>query len=396
MSDPLYSEALNLLAVKIAEDDSSLGPEFPYVTGAEGAWRTLPAELSAGYDGENWSHGNWFCGFHVGLLLAAYLWTGDGGLLERARSRMERVALRADDASTHDIGFIFESSAIPMYRVTGERAFADIALKAAGRLRARTVWTPKGAYVSSWGPLTDPRGRRSSAIDTMANLPLLYWAADFAADDSFRVCAEAHARMTAAAFVRPDNTTFHAVEYDTQTGERARGFTFQGHADTSCWSRGQAWAIYGFAATALATGAREYRDLAARLFDVFIARSPLDQVPPWDFDDPAGERAPRDSSAAAVVASAALDLAAIADSDAEADRWRSHARTLLTTLCTHCLALEGTHRGLLKHGCYSMPHGEGTDSAVAFGDYFFVEALSKIMMPGRFTEARNTATSAAS
>ena len=238
MSDPLYSEALNLLAAKIAEDDFSLGPEFPYVTGADGAWLTLPAELSAGYDGENWSHGNWFCGFHVGLLLAAYLWTGDGGFLERARSRMKRVALRANDANTHDIGFIFESSAVPMYHITGEPAFADIALKAADRLRARTVWTPKGAYVSSWGPLTDPRGRQSSAIDTMANLPLLYWAADFAADDSFRVCAEAHARMTAAAFVRPDNTTFHAVEYDTQTGERTRGFTFQGYADTSCWSRG--------------------------------------------------------------------------------------------------------------------------------------------------------------
>lgn len=384
MSRSLFSEALDLLAVKIAEDDASLGHEFPYVTGPDGAWRTLPAELSAGYDGTNWNHGNWFCGFHVGQLLAAHLWSGDGRFLERARARMERVARRAGDANTHDIGFIFESSAIPAYRITGDQTFADTALAAADRLRARTVWTPKGAYVSSWGPLTDPRGRRSSAIDTMANLPLLYWAAEVADDDSFRLCAESHARMTAAAFVRPDDTTFHAVEYDTETGERARGFTFQGHADTSCWSRGQAWAIYGFAVTARATGKVEYRDLAARLFDCFAAFSPPDRVPPWDFDDPAGDRAPRDSSAAAVVASALIEMAATAEDDAEAERWRARAHTLLTTLCERCLARETTHRGLLKHGCYSMPHGDGTDSAVAFGDYFFVEALCKVMMPGRF------------
>ena len=132
--------------------------------------------------------------------------------------------------------------------------YAALALRAADRLRARLITTRKGAYIASWGPLADLRGRKSSAIDTMANLPLLYWAADQADDGSFRLAAEAHAQMTRAAFVRADFSTYHAVEYDLASGERTRGFTFQGAFDESCWPRGQAWAIYGFSATARATG----------------------------------------------------------------------------------------------------------------------------------------------
>src|SRR5690606_9394226 len=117
-----------------------------------------------------------------------------------------------------DIGFIFWSSAVPFHRITGEAAYAALALRAAERLRARVVTTRAGAYLSAWGPHDDPRGRASSAIDTMANIPLLYWAADQSGDASFRLVAEAHARMTERAFLRPDDTLCHAVEYDTATG----------------------------------------------------------------------------------------------------------------------------------------------------------------------------------
>src|SRR5690606_30013469 len=107
--------------------------------------------------------------------------------LNLARERFQMIAPRAGDGNTHDIGFLFWSSAVPLYAVTGEEQYAAAALKAADRLRSRVVTTRKGAYLSSWGPLSDPRGRRSSAIDTMANLSLLYWAADYADDGSFRL-----------------------------------------------------------------------------------------------------------------------------------------------------------------------------------------------------------------
>ena len=206
-------------------------------------------------------------------------------------------------------------------------------LRAADRLRARLITTRKGAYISSWGPLADQRGRKSSAIDTMANLPLLYWAADHADDGSFRLAGEAHAQMTRDAFVRADLSTYHAVEYDLATGERTRGFTFQGAFDESCWPRGQAWAIYGFAATARATGKPEYLELAERLADYYLARLDDGLVPYWDFDDPAIPDAPRDTPRARSSAAALLDIAAQHPDPAAAGRRAEQACRLLDALC---------------------------------------------------------------
>jgi unsaturated chondroitin disaccharide hydrolase len=378
-----YRDVLRLLSRKLLEDEATLGVTFPYVTDDSGAWRTMPASLSAGYQGEAWSHGNWFCGFWVGLHLAAYLETGDDRHKEIAEERLRLVAQRAEDGNTHDIGFIFYSSAIVAHHITGNAAHRALALKAADQLRRRTVVTRAGAYISAWGPLDDQRGRRSSAIDTMANLPLLYWGAGTADDASYLLAGEAHAALTRKSFLRDDLSTFHAVEYDLPEG-RGRGFTFQGYADTSCWSRGQAWAIYGYVATAAATGDTAYLRLAERLADYWFARLGEDLVPFWDFDDPAIPAAPRDSAAAAIVASALLDLAALHPDAHAGEQWRKRAEATLDALCRDYVAWEADHRGLLKHGCYSKPHGIGTDSAVLFGDFYFVEALCSAVMPGRF------------
>jgi unsaturated chondroitin disaccharide hydrolase len=379
----IFLDALDLCARKILQDEGGIGVNFPYVTSPSGAWELLPASLSAGYRGENWSHGNWFCGFWVGLLLAAYLRTGDETYLRIANERLSLVAPRASDGNTHDIGFIFYSSAIAAYHVTGDATHAELAAKAADQLRKRLIMTPKGSYISAWGPLDDERGRRSSAIDTMTNLPLLYWAAQYRNDASFTLAGEAHALMTRDAFIRPDGSTYHAVEYDLETGKRQRGFTFQGYADESAWSRGQAWAIYGYARTAEATGKRDYLHLAERLADYFLARTGPTLIPYWDFDDPAIPNAPLDTSAAAIVASALLDIADLHPDPAHEAAWRKRARDILSALCEHHLAKDDAHRGLLRHGCYSKPHNQGVDSAVMFGDFFFAEALCHAALPGK-------------
>ncbi|MGO8867064.1 MAG: glycosyl hydrolase [Alphaproteobacteria bacterium] len=388
-NDPRFERlgaVLDLLAHKLIEDEARIGVEFPYVTDANGQWRTLSASLSAGYRPDGWTHGNWFCGFWVGLLVAAHVWTQEKRFLAIAEERMRLVAPRAADGNTHDIGFIFLSSALPLHHVTGEGRHKAIALEAADRLRSRLVATPRGAYLASWGPLSDPRGRCSSAIDTMANIPLLFWAAEAAQDASFLMAGEAHAAMTRN-LVRPDHSTFHAAEYDTATGERRRGYSFQGWRDDSLWSRGQAWAIYGYAATAAATGKRAYLDLAEALAEHFLARLGSAPVPPYDFDDPDPQR-PLDSAAAAIVASGLLDLAAIHGDAARSAYWRERAIALLDALVSHCLAREDDHRGLLKHGCYSWPHRDGVDSAVLFGDYYFVEALFALLLPGKLRPVR--------
>jgi unsaturated chondroitin disaccharide hydrolase len=382
LADKLFLEALDINATKLLDDEPKLGVNFPYVTHPSGQWDTLPASLSAGYQGENWSHGNWFCGFWIGLLIAAYLRTLDEKYLRLARERMLLVAPRASDGNTHDIGFIFYPSAIALFHVTGDTQYADLAAQAADRLRRRLIMTPRGSYISAWGPLSDARGRRSSAIDTMANLPLLYWAAQYKDDASFTLAGEAHAAMTRQAFIRPDNSTYHAVEYDIDTGERARGFTFQGYSDSSCWPRGQAWAIYGYTRTAEATGKRAYLDLAEQLADYFLERTGPVLVPPWDFDDPAVPNTLIDTSASAIVASAFADMAALHPDVKKAAIWEQRARDILTVLCEQHLARDNAHRGLLRHGCYSKPHNQGVDSAVMFGDFFFIEALCSVAMPG--------------
>ncbi|WP_020188255.1 glycoside hydrolase family 88 protein [Methylopila sp. 73B] len=384
MSHTDFAAALDLLARKTLADEATIGVSFPYVTGPDGAWRTLPASWSAGYSGADWSHGNWFCGFWVGLLLASYLQTRDERFVEFARTRMQLVAERAGDGNTHDIGFIFLSSAMPLHHILGDEAAATTALKAADRLRRRLIVTHDGAYVSSWGPLSDARGRRASAIDTMANLPLLFWAAQHACDGSFLLAGEAHALKTRDGFIRPDDSTYHAVEYDDVTGERVRGYTFQGYADESCWPRGQGWAIYGFVETARATGKSEHIATAERLLAYYFRRVDDGLVPFWDFDDPAIPNAPRDSSASAIVASALLTLGAIHPDQAAGERWRALGERVLAALCRDYLATDDAHRGLLRHGCYSKPHNDGVDSAVMFGDYFLVEALCLVLHPGAF------------
>lgn len=379
----VFLEALDLCARKIVADEPTLGVNFPYVTSPAGAWELLPASVSAGYQGVNWSHGNWFCGFWVGLLLASYLRTGEPKYLSLAHERLLLIAPRAGDGNTHDIGFIFYPSAIAAYYITGDTAYADLAARAADQLRRRLIMTPKGSYISAWGPLDDERGRRSSAIDTMANLPLLYWAAQYKIDASFTLAAEAHALMTRQAFIRPDESTYHAVEYDLETGDRHRGFTFQGYADESCWSRGQAWAIYGYVRTAEATGKIQYLELAERLARYFLKRTGPSLVPFWDFDDPAIPNAPLDTAAAAVVAAALLDLSALHPDPTLGAAWRQHGLDILTALCQGHLATDDAHRGLLRHGCYSKPHNQGVDGAVMFGDFFFVEALCSAALPGK-------------
>lgn len=378
----LFDSILDRTAEKVAEDEARLGMRFPHF--ADPDWRTLPATLSAGYGPNGWNHGNWTCGFWIGILLASFLKTSDPEFEMLARERMRLVAQRADDPNTHDLGFIFDSSAVPGFRITGDPWYAAPAVQAASRLRARVITTRSGAYISSWGPLGDRRGRTSSAIDTMANLPLLYWAANYSGDASHRLVAVAHAAKTREAFVRPDQSTYHALEYDETTGEAVRGYTFQGYADNSMWARGQAWAVYGYAATARETGVLGYLDLAEQLAERYLARAGGAVVPAWDFDDPDAPDTTKDSSAAAIMASALLELGALHPDQELGRRWTRRAIDILEGLSRDYFAYEPEHRGLLKRSCYSKPHGQGTDSATMFGDFYFVEALCQLVLPGRF------------
>jgi unsaturated chondroitin disaccharide hydrolase len=188
--------------------------------------------------------------------------------------------------------------------------------------------------------------------------------------------------MTAQAFVRADDSTYHAVEYDVVTGDRRRGYTFQGAGDESSWSRGQAWAIYGYVHSARETGKREYLQLAERLAVYYMKRLEGRVVPPWDFDATGADANIKDTAAAAAVASALLELGRVHPNADAGANWTGRGLAMLEGLCRDEFADEASHRGLLKHSCYSKPHNAGVESATMFGDFFFAEALCRAAMPG--------------
>jgi unsaturated chondroitin disaccharide hydrolase len=180
--------------------------------------------------------------------------------------------------------------------------------------------------------------------------------------------ARSHLEASLPASIRDDGSTYHAVRFADDGSVLERG-TVNGLAPGSTWARGQAWMISGLVSAYRATGTPEIRAAAERTARFFCDRIPPEQVPPWDFDAAPG--APADSSAAAIVASALLDLGG---------DWRDRALELLGALVTSCLNRGGSD-GLLLHGCYRYTIGAGIDCATTWGDFFLLDALVHAVEP---------------
>ncbi|MGH2351541.1 MAG: glycoside hydrolase family 88 protein [Chloroflexota bacterium] len=370
----VYDWAVSQVERTAARLHAEGGRTFPHVTDG-GRWRTWPADVYAGWDGDRWSHGNWTCGFWVGLLWLAYLRTGEARFERWARAFGELVAPRQDDQNTHDLGFVFYPSFALGHWITGDESLKAPAVRAARTLLKR--FNPQGRYLQAWGPLDHPLARRSTAIDTMMNLPLLWWAARVTGEPAFAEAARAHAATSATHYLRPDGSTYHTFTFDPDTGTPLGGGTYQGASADSAWSRGVAWGLYGWA-----LAYREHRDptflsAAMRAAAYFLRALPPDLVPPWDFAD-ADPAAPRDSSASAICANALLELGQVHPDAAQRQHFTAHGRAMLEALCRGYLARGTGEDGLLGHAVYSKPHQDAVDSAVIWGDWFFLRALAHL------------------
>ena len=142
------------------------------------------------------------------------------------------------------------------------------------------------------------------------------------------------------------------------------------------WARGQAWAIYGYTMVYRETGDPKYLDFARRVADVYLDRLPSDRVPYWDFDDPAIPSAPRDASAACVVASALLDLQQYCDGDAK-KRYFDEAERMLRSLSGESYRSAPNKCSFLDHSTGHHPAGSEIDAAIIYADYYYLEALLK-------------------
>ena len=360
MSSDLCMHAWQVAQVQGERLISDTEPGFPHVTEG-GRWRRLKVETSGHWSEQGWSHGNWTAGFSTGFLWRLYEHTGDARWADAAASRLPDLEPRADDPNTHDIGFLFWPSFALGAELTGDAHLRAVGLRAARTLASRLQ---PGGYLAAWGPLHDRRSRESSTIDTMMNLPLLWWSQD----EASREAARAHALTASQTYFRPDGSTYHRIRFDPDTSNVIEWGTFQGMGAGSCWSRGQAWAIAGFGRAWRETSDSTLWIAANRAADYFLEHLGERPVPPWDFAD-ADPQAPLDSSAAVIAACGLMDL----DRDAEAHR-------LLSSVLTACLNTEDDD-GLLLHACYSKPHNEGVDSAVIWGDYFTLACLGRVSSP---------------
>jgi unsaturated chondroitin disaccharide hydrolase len=222
-------------------------------------------------------------------------------------------------------------------------------------------------------------GPQSLFIDIMMNVGIIFWAANATGDKSLRQVALEHCRTSARYLVRPDGGTAHEALFDVETGRFLRESTHQGWNAASTWSRGLAWAIYGFTAAHRLSGEAEFLAVARRCADCYLRRAPADLVPFWDFDLPPDAPHYRDSSAAAITASGLWDLAEATPSVDERERYQTAALTTLQTLCgdEFLPRTRPAWEGILMHGVYHYHKGLGVDESVAWGDHFFVEALVK-------------------
>ncbi len=322
----------------------------------------------------------WTQGFWTGMIWLAYETTGDEKFREVAEIQVETFRKRIDERlglDHHDLGFLYSLSCVAAYKLTGNTEAKDIAIKAANKLVER--FTENGNFIQAWGDLNDPNNYRL-IIDCYLNLPLLYWASQETGNGRYYDAAFKHAKTAMNVVVREDASTFHTYYFDRETGEPTKGVTAQGYSDDSCWSRGQAWGVYGFPLSYMYTKDIGFMEIYHKVTQYFLNRLPEDYIPYWDLVFTEGDQY-RDSSAASIAICGLL----------EAEKWLPHehplkeiyqnaAMHMLKSLIENYTTINHPEsNGLLLHAVYSIPHNGGVDECNIWGDYYYMEALVRVL-----------------
>lgn len=347
---------------KLVEKHPGLYPLYTQ----NGRWR---------HDGPTWT--NWCDGFLPGLMWIFYKRSAresaEGKFwLENAIRYTKPLEPRKTDSDLHDLGFLFFSTYYRWHRITRDPALREVLVEA-GRTLARR-FQENGQYLRSF------LGENSLSIDVMMNVGIVFYSAREAGDRRLYDIALRHCLTTRRVLVRGDGSTAHEGVFDTDTGEFLRQATHQGYRGDSCWSRGLAWAMYGFTMAYEYSGDARFLDTAQGCADFYIAHCPGDGIPPWDLSAPAENRMLLDTSAAAIFAAGLLRLRRLAPDVMKGHFYWSAAVRILRSLCEKQLAKSDPEwEGILKGGVYHVPNSLGVDESVMWGEYFFCEALERVL-----------------
>ena len=345
-------------------------PDFFPIYTVQGKWR---------HAGELWT--DWTGGFLAGMMWQFHSRTGSPVWRERAEHYSQLLEHRQHDRNVHDLGFIFLNTYYPWWEITQDARLHDILLTAGRTLAMRFM--ERGQYLRSFV------APESLFIDIMMNVPLIFYTALKTGDENLLRIATQHCLTTRDTIVRPDGSTAHEGIFELETGKFLRQTTHQGLRDNSAWARGLAWSLYGYSQCFGLTGNAEFLEVAERNAGYWISHLPADGVAYWDFDADLSQPPPlgaqRETSATAIAASGLLDLSRHTKSAERAEMYAATARKMLTALVQpEYLANETPGwEGILKQGVYHTAKNLGVAESVMWGEFFFVEALTKVVT-GKF------------
>ncbi|MFD0765170.1 glycoside hydrolase family 88 protein [Mucilaginibacter lutimaris] len=314
---------------------------------------------------------DWCSGFFAGNLWFLYEYTGNKYWMEQAIPFTAGMEQEKNNTGTHDLGFMVYNSVGNAYRLTHEQKYRDDIIQAAKSLVTR--FNPTIGCIKSWDHAK--QWQFPVIIDNMMNLELLFEATRLSGDSSFYKIAVTHANTTLKNHYRPDNSSYHVINYDPQTGQVLNRQTAQGFADSSAWARGQAWGLYGYTMCYRETKNRVYLQQAEKIARYIFShpQMPADLIPYWDFDAGKLGNQPRDASAAAIAASALYELSIFSKN---ARSYKSTADKIMNSLATKYQAQPDSARGfLLLHSTGHKPANSEIDVPIIYADYYYLEAL---------------------
>ncbi|MCM3761327.1 glycoside hydrolase family 88 protein [Alkalihalobacillus oceani] len=345
---------------KVTEIEKKVS-DFPHIT-KDGKWLTF-------------RYGHWTGGFWTGLQWIKSLYeTDQQAALQQAAAWARRLKARTADNKTHDMGFLFGPSCVMGERLTGDGQLKELAI--AGAYNMSDLYEERAGLILAWD---EPGYEGVAIVDTIMNLPLMVWASQDTGNEKLAQTAIQVADNIIRYHVRADASTYHTVRWDTESFAVVEQGTHQGFSAETCWSRGQAWALYGFANMYRYTGEKRYLDCSARLADYFWDH--LDDgttLPRWDFYFRNEPDAPIDSSAASIAAAGMLLLADQSPAEQEA-RWHKRGELLVQALIDHCFSPRSDCYGLIERATVDQPRRSGVGESTMYGDYYFVEALYRLI-----------------
>ncbi|HHQ4780923.1 TPA: glycoside hydrolase family 88 protein [Aeromonas veronii] len=318
---------------------------------------------------------DWTNGFWTGMLLIAYEFTGDVFFKNKLQEIIDSFVSRLTNhvvLDHHDIGFLYSLSLLAAKQVFNTEEFDTAIVLAADKLLAR--YHSDAKFIQAWGDMDNDQEYRL-IIDSLINLPLLYRAHEISGDDNYASVAVNHFKRVTENIFREDNSSYHTYFFDRVSKLPLKGETFQGYSDSSCWARGQAWALLGLPLTYKYHPELVDSEKYTAVCEYFFSHLPEDGIPYWDLHFKAENNQPRDSSALSIAICGLLEASKLFE---HAD-YQHISRKLLKCLSDHMASRDDEDcDGLLKHGVYAFALGKGIDECNVWGDYYYMEALYRV------------------